>query len=142
MLKNQWKTFALFLAIYIVQSIWISGMLEKPFLLFGPNLPNNFTPKNIDSISTDYQYLLYLAFTPIILSTAKPSLFFLSIFSLLPTEEHCLTIVPFLFYIIDFPHLIISLLVCAEFLSHVWLFVVPWTKACQALLAMEFSRQE
>ena len=27
-------------------------------------------------------------------------------------------------------------------LSSVWLFVTPWTIACQALLSMEFSRQE
>ena len=32
--------------------------------------------------------------------------------------------------------------VCREALSHVWLFVTPWTVACQALLSMEFSRQE
>ena len=27
-------------------------------------------------------------------------------------------------------------------LSHVWLFVTPWTVACQAPLSLEFSRQE
>ena len=27
-------------------------------------------------------------------------------------------------------------------LSHVWLFMIPWTEACQAPLSMEFSRQE
>ena len=27
-------------------------------------------------------------------------------------------------------------------LSHVWFFVIPWTGACQALLSMEFFRQE
>ena len=27
-------------------------------------------------------------------------------------------------------------------LSHVWLFVTPWTVACQAPLSMRFSRQE
>ena len=26
--------------------------------------------------------------------------------------------------------------------SHIWLFVAPWTVACQAPLSMEFSRQE
>ena len=26
--------------------------------------------------------------------------------------------------------------------SHVWLFVIPWTVACKALLSMEFSRPE
>ena len=26
--------------------------------------------------------------------------------------------------------------------SHVWLFVTPWTSACQTLLSMEFSRQK
>ena len=29
-----------------------------------------------------------------------------------------------------------------ELLSHIWLFVTPWTVACQAPLFMEFSRQE
>ena len=29
-----------------------------------------------------------------------------------------------------------------ELLSHVWLFMTPWTMACQAPLSMEFSRQE
>ena len=32
--------------------------------------------------------------------------------------------------------------VCAQSLSHVWLFVTPWTVAHQAPLSMEFSRQE
>ena len=32
--------------------------------------------------------------------------------------------------------------ICAQSLSHVWLFATPWTVAHQALLAMEFSRQE
>ena len=34
--------------------------------------------------------------------------------------------------------------VCVQLLSHVWLIVIPWTIACQALLSMsmEFSRQE
>ena len=27
-------------------------------------------------------------------------------------------------------------------ISHVWLFATPWTVACQALLSMEFSREE
>ena len=31
---------------------------------------------------------------------------------------------------------------CAQFLSHVRLFVTPWTVARQAPLSMEFSRQE
>ena len=30
----------------------------------------------------------------------------------------------------------------AQFFSHVWLFVTPWTVACQAPLSMEFFRQE
>ena len=34
------------------------------------------------------------------------------------------------------------MLCCAESLSHVRLFVTPWTVACQAPLSMEFSRQE
>ena len=29
-----------------------------------------------------------------------------------------------------------------SYFSHVWLFETPWTTACQALLSMEFSRQE
>ena len=32
--------------------------------------------------------------------------------------------------------------VCVQLLSHVWLFVTPWTVACQAPLSMQFSRQE
>ena len=32
--------------------------------------------------------------------------------------------------------------VCAQLLSHVQVFETPWTTACQALLSMEFSRQE
>ena len=31
---------------------------------------------------------------------------------------------------------------CAQLLSHVYLFVTPWTVACQALLSIGFSRQE
>ena len=31
---------------------------------------------------------------------------------------------------------------CACVLSYVWLFVTPWTIACQASLSTEFSRQE
>ena len=31
---------------------------------------------------------------------------------------------------------------CAGLLSHVQLFVTPWTVACQAPLPMEFSRQK
>ena len=31
---------------------------------------------------------------------------------------------------------------CAQSLSHVQLFITPWTVAHQALLSMEFSRQE
>ena len=34
------------------------------------------------------------------------------------------------------------LCMCAQLLSHVWLFVTPWTAARQVLLSMEFSRQE
>ena len=30
----------------------------------------------------------------------------------------------------------------AQSLSHIWLFVIPWTVACQFSLCMEFSRQE
>ena len=36
--------------------------------------------------------------------------------------------------------LCLSCVLCV--LSHVWLFVTPWTVACQAPLSMEFSRQE
>ena len=32
--------------------------------------------------------------------------------------------------------------VCACTLSHIWLFVTPWTEACQAPLSMDFSRKE
>ena len=31
---------------------------------------------------------------------------------------------------------------CAQSLSHVWLFAIPWTVACQASLSVEFSRQQ
>ena len=31
---------------------------------------------------------------------------------------------------------------CAQLLNCVWLFVTPWTVACQTLLSMKFSRQE
>ena len=31
---------------------------------------------------------------------------------------------------------------CVCVFSHVRLFVIPWTIACQAFLSMEFSRQE
>ena len=33
-------------------------------------------------------------------------------------------------------------IVCAQLLSHVLLFVAPWTVACQAPLSMGFSSQE
>ena len=33
-------------------------------------------------------------------------------------------------------------LMCAQLLSHVWLFVTPWTVACPVALSMESSRQE
>ena len=32
--------------------------------------------------------------------------------------------------------------ICTQSLSFVWLFVIPWTVACQAPLSMGFSRQE
>ena len=44
-----------------------------------------------------------------------------------------------------FYHICICILLtsmCAELLSHVWLFAAPWTLAWQPLLSMEFSRQE
>ena len=31
---------------------------------------------------------------------------------------------------------------CAQLLSRVWLFTIPWTAAHQVPLSMEFSRQE
>ena len=36
----------------------------------------------------------------------------------------------------------IPVCVCAQLLSHVWLFGTPWTAARQAPLSMEFPRQE
>ena len=36
---------------------------------------------------------------------------------------------------------IVSSCVCVYLLSHVWLFVIPWTIASQAPMSMEFSRQ-
>ena len=42
-----------------------------------------------------------------------------------------------------FPHnFFVFAVCCAQSLSHVQLFVTPWTVACQAPLSMEFSRQE
>ena len=38
--------------------------------------------------------------------------------------------------------LYVLLYLCAQVLNHVWLFLTPWTAACQAPLSMEFSRQE
>ena len=35
-----------------------------------------------------------------------------------------------------------ALLCCAQLLSHVWLFVTPWTAARWVLQSLEFSRQE
>ena len=35
-----------------------------------------------------------------------------------------------------------SINLCVRVLSHVWLFVTPWTVTCQAPLSIEFSRQE
>ena len=37
---------------------------------------------------------------------------------------------------------LLSYVLHAQSLSHVWLFVTPWTVACQVPLCMEFSRQE
>ena len=39
-------------------------------------------------------------------------------------------------------HLCVCVCVCVCVLSHVRLFVTPWTVACLALLFMELSRQE
>ena len=39
-------------------------------------------------------------------------------------------------------HLVFYVLCCAQSLSHVQLFVTPWTVACQAPLSMGLSRQE
>ena len=35
-----------------------------------------------------------------------------------------------------------GLCMCAQLLSHIWLFMTPWTVICQALLSMGFPRQE
>ena len=35
-----------------------------------------------------------------------------------------------------------SINLCVRVLSHVWLFVTPWTVTCQAPLSIDFSRQE
>ena len=40
------------------------------------------------------------------------------------------------------PDVVIIMLLLFYLLSHVWLFVTPWTVACQASLSMGFSRQE
>ena len=39
-------------------------------------------------------------------------------------------------------HVCTCVCVCAQSPSHVWLFATSWIIACQALLSMEFSRQE
>ena len=44
--------------------------------------------------------------------------------------------------ILDTSHVIVGGHVCALSLSHVPLFVTPWTIACQAPLSMGFPRQE
>ena len=36
----------------------------------------------------------------------------------------------------------VGVCVCVRTLSHIQLFAIPWTIACQAPLSMEFSRQE
>ena len=41
-----------------------------------------------------------------------------------------------------FINLVFKRSLCAQLLSHVRLFVASWTVACQALLPMEFFRQE
>ena len=46
-----------------------------------------------------------------------------------------------LFFALQFIHTI-YMYVYAQLLGHVWLFVTPWTIACQTPLSMEFSRQE
>ena len=42
----------------------------------------------------------------------------------------------------DLPQLRMGLSPNSQLLSHVWLFVTPWTKVCQEPLSMEFSKQE
>ena len=50
--------------------------------------------------------------------------------------------ISFSFFVSFSVYVFISLCGCAQLLSHVWLFVTPWTVACQAPLSMEFLRQE
>ena len=42
----------------------------------------------------------------------------------------------------SFPYWAPTACLCAQLLSHVWLFVTPWTVACQCPLSMKISRQE
>ena len=41
----------------------------------------------------------------------------------------------------DAPHLAFPHMLCFQSLSHVWLFVIPWSPACEAPLSMGISRQ-
>ena len=53
---------------------------------------------------------------------------------LFKTGETFINVIDCLEAILDF--------LCAQLLSHAWLFAVSWTVACQAPLSLEFSRQE
>ena len=57
-------------------------------------------------------------------------------------REKKIKINPFLCGFISQSHLILCVCVCMCALSHVWLYAIPWTVACQASLSMKFSRQE
>ena len=46
--------------------------------------------------------------------------------------------ISFSFFVSFSVYVFISLCGCAQLLSHVWLFVTPWTVACQATLPMKF----
>ena len=67
----------------------------------------------------------------------------------LPVQPETNLLVPFLWncmvvnYTKVYPYNNWCVCVCVCVLvSHVWLFVIPWTVACQAPLSMNFSRQE
>ena len=47
-----------------------------------------------------------------------------------------------IFPIISIVVWLIPLCACDQSLNHIWLFVTPWTIACQCPLSMKFSRQE
>ena len=84
-----------------------------------------------------FSSLVYTSVNPFLLSVAllKWSAFFLFPFKIFSVLDLCVVLLEILFC----TTFLLSMLSC---FSHVWLFVTPWTVACQAPLSMGFSRQE